>query len=70
MLFGRGQNPPEMDHEKIADQVGVMSLGPRPMYSCSKQLIPSQTAASISPWVLMVTSDGRPSFQSEARPER
>src|SRR5207253_2367637 len=28
-----------------------MSLGPRPMYSRSKRVIPSQTAASISPWV-------------------
>ena len=34
-----------------------MSLGPRPMYSCSKRLIPSQMAASISPCVFMVTSD-------------
>ncbi len=33
-----------------------MSLGPRPMYSCSKRLIPSQMAASISPCVFMVTS--------------
>ena len=31
-----------------------MSLGPRPMYSCSKRLMPSQMAASISPCVFMV----------------
>ncbi len=32
-----------------------MSLGPRPMNSCSNRAMPSQTAASISPCVLMVT---------------
>ena len=32
-----------------------MSLGPRPMYSCSKRVIPSQMAASISPCVFMAT---------------
>jgi len=30
-----------------------MSLGPRPMYSCSKRLTPSQIAASSSPTVLI-----------------
>jgi hypothetical protein len=30
-----------------------MSLGPRPMYSCSNREIPSQMAASISPCVFM-----------------
>ena len=33
-----------------------MSLGPRPMYSCSKRVIPSQMPASISPSVFMVIS--------------
>ena len=30
-----------------------MCLGPRPMYSCSKRVIPSQIAASISPCVFI-----------------
>src|SRR5947207_2215203 len=34
-----------------------MSLGPRPMYSCSKRLIPLQITASISPWVFIVTAN-------------
>src|SRR5262245_61234500 len=34
-----------------------MCLGPRPMYSCSKRVIPSQMAASISPRVFMESSD-------------
>ena len=30
-----------------------MSFGPRPMYSCSNRLTPSQIAASISPCVFI-----------------
>src|SRR5688572_21645189 len=41
------------------------SLGPRPMYSCSKRDIPSQMAASISPCVFMATSD-KPRLPTEA----
>src|ERR1700750_172533 len=36
-----------------------MSLGPRPMYSCWKRDIPSQTAASISPCVFINDLEGR-----------
>jgi hypothetical protein len=34
-----------------------ISVGPRPMNSCSKRLIPSPMAASISPCVFIVTSN-------------
>ena len=66
VLFGGGQDALEADHENVVDQMARMSLGPRPMYSCSKRLIPSQMAASISPCVFMVTSRRRSITRSRA----
>src|SRR5271157_3292956 len=43
-----------------------ISLGPRPMNSCSNRLIPWQMEASISPCVFMVTSNA--SDAADARP--
>ena len=56
LLLGRGQDPTEADRQEIAGQVGVDPAGPRPMGSCSNRPTPLQTAASISPWDLTVSS--------------
>jgi hypothetical protein len=56
MLFGRGQGALEAAQEETTDQVGVESLGPRPMNSCMKRLMPSQVAASTSPCVFMTAT--------------
>jgi hypothetical protein len=51
VLFGGSQYAEHANHQQLADQVGVDVFGPRPMYSCSRREMPSQTAASISPFV-------------------
>jgi hypothetical protein len=61
MLLGSGQDALEPHDDQIIDQVGSRTpLGPRPMYSCSKRLMPSELALSISPDVRTRTSHASP----------
>ncbi len=66
LLFRGRQQTSKANDNEITDQIGVISLGPRPLYSCSKRLIPAQMAASISPCVFIMPApllDGRQDLQ-------
>jgi hypothetical protein len=53
VLLRSSQHSLQANHQQITIKCARMSLGPRPMYSCSKWDIPLQMAASISPCVFM-----------------
>ena len=57
LLFCHGQNALESDDEQIVDQISVNILGtPTHVDPPKSSAIPSQTAASISPWVFIGAS--------------
>ena len=53
LLLCGGEHALQADDQQIVDEMAVNGLGPRPMYSCWNCVMPSKTAASISPCVFM-----------------
>ena len=55
LLFSRGQNAQDGNHDEVGNQVYLDILVLWHINLCSKRLMPSHTAASISPCVFIVT---------------